>query len=118
METGFPEGERELPLNETGQFAAPLSELAQAGNAQASSVSAEASSASAEAESLNNNGDQLADEVSERTPSYLDYLSDQEVDFLRGYKRRYRLEGKGFTTPQAQHLLFMQWLSTRGIIKG
>lgn len=45
-------------------------------------------------------------------------LTAQEVRRLTLFKWRYALESKGFTTTQAEHILFWKWLSRTGRIDG
>lgn len=44
------------------------------------------------------------------------HLSNTDVERLRTFKMRYALEAFGFTTNQAERLLFTQWLYRRGAL--
>lgn len=44
------------------------------------------------------------------------HLSGADVERLRTFKMRYALEAFGFSTSQAERLLFAQWLYRRGAL--
>ena len=44
------------------------------------------------------------------------HLSSADVERLRTFKIRYALEAFGFSTSQAERLLFTQWLYRRGAL--
>ena len=44
-------------------------------------------------------------------------LTPQEVRRLTVFKWRYALESAGFTTRQAEQLLFLRWLYTRRLVE-
>jgi hypothetical protein len=46
------------------------------------------------------------------------YLTERDMDRLTNYKWRYSLETAGFSTEQANRLLFTRWLYRRGGILG
>jgi hypothetical protein len=44
------------------------------------------------------------------------HLTNRDVERLRTFKLRYALESFGFTSSQAERLLFTQWLYRRGAL--
>lgn len=45
------------------------------------------------------------------------YLSRRDIDRLTTYKWRYSLESHGFSSRQAEHLLFIKWLYGQGMLR-
>jgi hypothetical protein len=43
-------------------------------------------------------------------------LSEREVERLKLYKVRYRLEAHGFSTAEAHRLLFLRWMVREGLV--
>jgi hypothetical protein len=46
-----------------------------------------------------------------------DTLTERDIDRLTNYKWRYSLETAGFTTAQANRLLFARWLYRHGYMR-
>jgi hypothetical protein len=45
------------------------------------------------------------------------HLSNQDIDRLTNYKWRYSLESHGFSSDQADRLLFLKWLYRHGAVR-
>jgi hypothetical protein len=45
------------------------------------------------------------------------HLSHQDISRLTNYKWRYSLESHGFSSDQADRLLFMKWLYRHGVVR-